>query len=75
MNAPSTPEEKFRRAAESENGCPISAGARVAHVQLSFEDGRGVQIDLDGIPREKRPSVIAAIQDLVDHVRSGSEQP
>jgi hypothetical protein len=74
MSQQLTPEDRFRRAAELEDGCPVSAGARVAHVQLTWEDGRGVQVDLVGIPNEKRPGVVAAIQAMVNQARGDDER-
>lgn len=56
----------FRRAAEAEDGMPVSAGARVAHVRRAVESGRALHVDLSAVPEEQRPAVVAAIRELVD---------
>jgi hypothetical protein len=58
-------EERFRQAAEAEDGMPISAGARVFHVRSAVESGRALYVDLSGVPDEKRPAVVAEIKELV----------
>lgn len=65
MNQPSA-DELFRRAAEAEDGMPVSAGARVAHVRRAVESGRALHVDLSAVPEEQRPAVVAAIRELVD---------
>jgi len=70
-----TRQELFRRAAEAENGLPVSAGARVSHVHLALATGRAFQIDLSGIPDEQRAAVISDIQQLVNQARAGSARP
>jgi hypothetical protein len=57
--------KRFRQAAEGEAGMPVSAGARVAHVRQAVESGRGVYVELSGIPEEKRLAVVAEIHELV----------
>ena len=70
-----TTEERFRQAAESEGGMPISAGARVAHIRMAIESGRLFYVDLSGIPEDERPGVIAEIKALVERagVRAAGE--
>jgi len=67
-------DELFRQAAETEGGMPVSAGARVAHVQLALEAGRGIQIDLSGIPRQKRAEVIAEISEVVKRALASTNE-
>ena len=59
-------EERFRQAAEAEDGMPVSAGARVAHVRRAVEAGRIFYVDLSGVPEDERPAVVAEIKELVD---------
>lgn len=68
-------EERFRQAAESEGGMPVSAGARVAHIRMAIESGRMFYVDLSGIPENERPGVIAEIKALVERaaVRAAGE--
>ena len=61
----SSREERFRQAAEAEDGMPVSAGARVLHVRSAVESGRALYIDLSGVPDERRPTVVAEIKELV----------
>jgi hypothetical protein len=70
-----TSEERFRQAAESEGGLPISAGARVAHIRMAVESGRMFYVDLSGVPEDERPGVIAEIKALVERagVRAAGE--
>jgi hypothetical protein len=70
-----TSEERFRQAAESEGGMPISAGARVAHIRTAVESGRMFYVDLSGIPENERPGVIAEIKAVVQRagVRAAGE--
>lgn len=65
MTEPSR-EERFRQAAESEAGMPVSAGARVFHVRSAVEAGRALYVDLSGVPDENRPAVVAEIKELVN---------
>jgi hypothetical protein len=65
------PDELFRRAAEAENGMPISAGARISHVHMALQTGRAIEIDLSGVPDEQRPAVLIAIHELVNRARNG----
>jgi hypothetical protein len=44
---------------------PVSAGARVAHVRLTVPSGRAVYVDLSCVPEDKRPAVIAEINEVV----------
>jgi len=61
----STPSELFRQAAQAEDGMPISAGARVAHLQRSVASGRSLHVDLSAVPEERRSGVIAEVRKLV----------
>ena len=54
----------FRRAAELENGEPVSAGLRVSHLQASI--GRIYPIDLSTVPENRRAAVVAEIQRLIE---------
>ncbi|MCI0682119.1 MAG: hypothetical protein L0Y71_08445 [Gemmataceae bacterium] len=58
-------EMQFRQAAESEDGMPVSAGARVAHVRLALESGRAVTIDLSHVPDDRRSALVAVIREMV----------
>lgn len=58
-------EMQFRQAAEAENGMPVSAGARVAHVRLALESGRAVTIDLSQVPEDRRAALVAVMQEMV----------
>jgi hypothetical protein len=53
---------------------PVSAGARVAHVQLALQSGRAVQVDLSGVPEERRAEVVAEIAELVKRASTGAGQ-
>jgi hypothetical protein len=66
-------EELFRKAAEEEDGMPVSAGARIAHVRTAVESGLAFYVDLSEVPEDKRPAVIAAIKELVK--RAGARSP
>ncbi len=61
-----SPEERFREAAEAEDGISVSAGARIVHVRSAVEAGRVFYVDLSSLPEEDRPSLVAEIKDLVD---------
>jgi hypothetical protein len=74
MTHPSS-DERFRAAAEAEGGMPVSAGARVSHVQLALAAGRALHIDLAGVPEEKRAAVVAEIRELVRRASPGAESP
>jgi hypothetical protein len=60
-----SPEELFRKAAEAEGGMPVSAGARLAQVRQAVESGRAFYVNLSAVPEDKRPALIAEIQELV----------
>lgn len=60
-----SPQQLFRQAALEEDGMPISAGARVAHVQLALASGRATMVDLSEVPADLRDSLIAQIRELV----------
>lgn len=64
----------FRQAAEAEGGMPISAGARVAHVRQAVEVGRAFFVDLTRVPEDKRPEVVAGINELVKRASVGTTQ-
>ena len=57
----STADDRFFHAAEQEGGLPVSAGARVAHVQLALAAGRAFQVDLSDVPQHKRAAVVAVV--------------
>lgn len=59
------PGDQYRAALEADDGQPISAGARVAHVKASAEAGRSVQLDLSDVPVELRPALLVQIRELV----------
>jgi hypothetical protein len=62
---PNTPSDAYRKAMEADDGQPISAGARVAHVKAAAEAGRSVQIDLSDVPSELRPALLVEIRELI----------
>lgn len=64
--AHTTSEERFRKAAEAEGGIPVSAGARIFHVQTAVEAGRVFYVDLSDLPEDERSVVAAEIKALVD---------
>lgn len=66
--------ERFRQAAEAEDGMPISAGARGAHLRLALESGRAVYVDLSTVPEDQRPAVIAEIKEVVNRSSVSSRQ-
>ncbi len=59
-------EDRFRAAAEAEDGIPVSAGVRLSHVRMAVEAGRVFYVDLSSLPEDERPVVVAEIKDLVD---------
>lgn len=63
-----TPDDRFRQAAEAEDGQQVSAGARVGHVRAAVESGRGLYIDLSAVPSTERPELVARIRSFVDAV-------
>lgn len=65
-------DELFRRAADAEDGLSVSAGARMAHVQLSLEAGRAIQVDLTGVPADRRAQLVAAIRGLVSQANEAA---
>jgi len=69
-----SPEELFRQAAEAENGMPVSAGVRVAHLRTAVESGRAYYVDLSGVPEAQRPALIAEIKELVQRASAGAPQ-
>ncbi len=64
-------DELFRKAAEAEDGMPVSAGARLVHRRLEVDSGRGLYVDLSGVPEANRPIVVAEIKALVDRFGNG----
>jgi hypothetical protein len=64
----------FRQGAEAEGGMAVSAGARVAHVQLAVESGRAFYVDLSGVPEDKRGALVAEIKELVKRVSTLTPQ-
>jgi hypothetical protein len=73
MNDASTP-DYFRQAAELEDGMPISAGARVAHVRAAVQSGRALYIDLSAVPEDQRATLIDQINQLVRGASTVSSQ-
>jgi hypothetical protein len=65
-------DERFRQAAETEDGMPVSAGARVIHIREAVESGQGFYIDLSSIPQHRRASVVSEIKELVLHASNSS---
>ena len=65
-------DELYRKALEAEDGQPVSAGARVAHVREAVAAGRAFFADLTAVPQDKRPALIAELNELV---RRASESP
>jgi len=74
MNGTSS-QDLFRQAAEAEDGMPISAGARVAHVRAAVQSGRALYVDLSAIPEDKRGPVVAQITELVKSASSSASRP
>ena len=62
---PIAPDDRFRAAAEAENGQPVSAGGRVAHESAWVTSGRGVYLDLTAVPEQLRGRILSDIQDLI----------
>lgn len=64
----SPPTNAYRKAIESDDGKPVSAGARVAHLKAAEEAGRSVHFDLSDVPAELRPTLLVEIRELIrDH--------
>ncbi|HEX4611009.1 MAG TPA: hypothetical protein VH092_22655 [Urbifossiella sp.] len=59
------PNDPYRKAMESDDGFPVSAGARMAHVKAAAEAGRSVQVDLSDVPAELRPALLVEIRELI----------
>ena len=59
------PSDSYRAAMEADDGGPVSAGARVAHVKAAAEAGRSVQLDLSDVPAELRPALLVEIRELI----------
>ena len=59
------PDDRYRQAMEADDGKPVSAGARVAHVKAAAEAGRSVQLDLSDVPAELRPALLVEIRELI----------
>jgi hypothetical protein len=70
-----TREERLRRAAEAEDGQPVSAGARVAQVNAAVASGRGMYVDLSKIPDGDRQAVAAQIRTLIDTWSNTARKP
>lgn len=60
-----TTDERYRQALEAEDGQPVSAGARVAHVRDALAAGRAYYVDLSAVPEDKRGALIAELDALV----------
>jgi hypothetical protein len=67
--------DTYRRELEDEGGQPVSAGARLSHVQAALDAGRGVYVDLSGVPEQRRSAVVAEIGELVRRAGGGSARP
>jgi hypothetical protein len=65
-------DELYRQALEAENGQPISAGARVAHIREALATGRGFFADLSAVPEAKRQALIAELNELVRRASGSS---
>jgi hypothetical protein len=65
-----SPEDLYRKALEEEDGDPVSAGARIAHVKSAIQSGLALYVNLSAIPAEKRPAVIAEINDIIKRAES-----
>lgn len=74
MTQPSL-EDLFRRAAEEEGGYPVSAGARLIHAQKAIEAGRGLYVDLSGVPEERRAALASDIKNLVQRATQSAKEP
>jgi hypothetical protein len=59
------PTENYRMALESDEGDPVSAGARLAHIRASAEASKTAQFDLSAVPVELRPSLLVEIRELI----------
>jgi hypothetical protein len=66
-----TSEERFRQAAESEGGMPVSAGARAVHIRAAVEAGRAIYLDLSTVPEDKRAALVAELKELVQRASTG----
>ena len=69
-----SPEDLYRKALEAEGGESVSAGARVAHVKTAIEAGRTMFVNLSAVPSEKRPALIAEINELIKRAESAQQQ-
>jgi hypothetical protein len=67
--------ERFQGAAESEGGMPVSAGARIAHVQSAVQAGRAYYVDLSRVPEDRRPELVNKINDLVNAANDKESRP
>jgi hypothetical protein len=63
----------FRDAAESEGGIPVSAGARVMHVRLAEETGKGIVLNLGDVPVDRRSSLIEELRELVRRAEASAK--
>jgi hypothetical protein len=68
-------DELFRQAAEAEDGMPVSAGARMAHMRMALASGRALYVDLSGIPEDKRPALVIEIKELVNRAVQTVDKP
>ena len=59
------PNDRYRQAIQADDGEPVSAGARVAHVKAAAEAGRLVQLDLSDVPADLRPALLVEIKELI----------
>lgn len=64
--------EELNKEIDEAGSISVSAGARVHHVQLSLQRGQTVQVDLVGVPHDKRLALIREIVELVNRARSDS---
>jgi hypothetical protein len=61
----SSPNDSYRKAMEADDGEPVSAGARVAHVKAAAEASRSVEFDLSDVPADLRPALLVEIRELI----------
>jgi len=65
-------DDLYRKALEAADGQPVSAGARIAQVREALATGRAFYADLSAIPEDKRPALIAELNEIV---RRAAETP
>jgi hypothetical protein len=65
-------EERFRLAAEAEDGMPVSAGPRVGHARTAEGGGRFLYLDLLRVRESERPALVTQISALVAKAAAAS---